>query len=140
MSKGFPKKQGGSPSTKQSAPNRITTQVGQPPQHRHAVSAVTSVFPAVAEALGLEKQSAVMAVSRLFITALPNDYQAQVTPLRLEDSPKHPNPTLVVAVPHGTLAAELQLLSTALCQHVNQYAPQTGITLHAIRVEVSRSR
>ncbi len=139
MKQGFSKYNKGKSSSKTPQPSRISTQVGQPTQHRHSVSSVTSVFPAVAKALGLEKQSAVMAVSSLLITALPEAYQAQVTPLRLEETSKSPHPVFVIAVPHGALASELQLSSLALCEHVNQYAKQTGITLSAIRVEVKKA-
>lgn len=109
----------------------------RPHQQRHKVHSIQSLLPQLAVDLHLDEQAAVMAVSRLLVQALPESYQSQVTPKHLEKDAKTQQSFLVVSVPHGVLASELQLLSPALCEHLNTFTPQTGVHVSALKVLVA---
>lgn len=99
---------------------------------------IQALLPNFSVELGLEKQAAKMALIRLWQQQLPEGYKDIAVATGLIYSNNRKSAQLMVSVPHGGLATELQLMGPALCEALNQYAPQTGVTLLGIKVSVKR--
>lgn len=99
---------------------------------------IQALLPNFSVELGLEKQAAKMALIRLWQQQLPDGYKDIAVATGLIYSNNRKSAQLMVSVPHGALATELQLMGPALCEALNQYAPQTGVTLSGIKVSVKR--
>lgn len=101
-------------------------------------ASLQALLPTFAAELDLDKQAAKMAVCRLWQQILPDAFKntAKATGLAVDHTTNQT--TLLVSVFHGGVASELQLMGPALCEELNRYASETGVTLAGIKVSVKR--
>lgn len=93
-----------------------------------------AVLPATLEAMGLTRKLEELALLRLWPTVVPAPYQKTAIATRLQR--RGNSLWLQVRVSDPLVASELGFQLGELTQKLNTYAPQTGITLAGIALQV----
>lgn len=91
-----------------------------------------SILPHIEQQLGLPHKVQELSVFGLWKQVVPDSFAAAVQPKRLL---KQQDGTycLEVSTTHSTIANELQFASTAICEALNRYVPQTGCRVSRIK-------
>lgn len=96
---------------------------------------VQAVMAAVSQQLGLDNKVKEFALFGLWKSVAEPPFRDGIVGQRLRR--QGTTTTLVVQVPHAAMASELAFHTPRYCQQLNTFAPQTGIVLDAIAVEVA---
>ncbi len=102
----------------------------------HVISELSSILPAVGDALGLAEKTQEMAVLSLWNQQLPQRYHGKTRPLRLKQEGKHW--VMQVIVMNGAVASELSFDLSDITQRINTFTVQTGIHLERIELGVGQ--
>ena len=104
----------------------------------------SELIPSLSETLELEKKTAHLAVIDLWQTMLQNtapqyvSFTEAIKVITKKTNDEKIENILLVSVSDALIASNMQFICDSLCNALNDYTPQTGVTINGIQMQVRK--